>query len=88
MFFWGVPQQHALWAVLTPCTPLARPYDFDKPSYPSNEEAWKQLEALKDEGLVREIGVSNYRISDLEKTLAIAKHRPVINQASPSLIYF
>ncbi|KAI5474202.1 hypothetical protein MNV49_003967 [Pseudohyphozyma bogoriensis] len=56
------------------------PYEFGKPGYPSNEEAWKQLEALKDEGLAKSIGVSNYRIQDLEKTLAIAKHRPSINQ--------
>ncbi|KAK4699596.1 hypothetical protein P7C70_g6664, partial [Phenoliferia sp. Uapishka_3] len=56
------------------------PYDFGKDGKPSNEEAWKQLEILKDEGLAKSIGVSNYRISDLKKTLAIARHRPVVNQ--------
>lgn len=29
---------------------------------------------------LRSIGVSNYRISDLEKTLAIARYRPTVNQ--------
>ena len=30
--------------------------------------------------MLRSIGVSNYRISDLEKTLAVARHRPTVNQ--------
>ncbi|KAL8280809.1 hypothetical protein RQP46_006813 [Phenoliferia psychrophenolica] len=56
------------------------PYDFEKDGKPTNEEAWRQIEAIKDAGLARSIGVSNYRISDLKRTLAIAKHKPVVNQ--------
>ena len=32
-------------------------------------------------GLTNNIGVSNFRIQEIEKVLAIAKHKPVINQA-------
>ncbi|KAL8286147.1 hypothetical protein RQP46_004635 [Phenoliferia psychrophenolica] len=56
------------------------PFDFNKAGMPTTEEAWKQMEAVKDAGLAKSIGVSNYRISDLKRTLAIAKHRPVVNQ--------
>jgi len=31
-------------------------------------------------GLTKNIGVSNFRIQEIEKVLAIAKHKPVINQ--------
>lgn len=47
---------------------------------PSNVECWAEMEKLKDAGVVGEIGVSNYRISDLEPLLAMAKHKPVCNQ--------
>ncbi|GAA6052784.1 hypothetical protein JCM3770_003547 [Rhodotorula araucariae] len=58
------------------------PYDFPKPGYPTLEEAWKQLEAIKDSGRAKSIGVSNYRLRDLEKLLAIPdlKHKPAVNQ--------
>ncbi|BGP37951.1 hypothetical protein JCM10450v2_001888 [Rhodotorula kratochvilovae] len=58
------------------------PYDFPKPGYPTLEKAWKQLEAIKDSGKAKSIGVSNYRLRDLEKLLAIPdlKHKPVVNQ--------
>lgn len=47
---------------------------------PSNVECWAEMEKLKDSGVVGEIGVSNYRIVDLEPLLAMAKHKPVCNQ--------
>ncbi|SCZ95779.1 BZ3500_MvSof-1268-A1-R1_Chr8-1g09793 [Microbotryum saponariae] len=56
------------------------PYDFGKDGVPTAEECWKEMEKVKAEGLVKSIGVSNYRIQDLEKTLAVAKDRPVVNQ--------
>jgi diketogulonate reductase-like aldo/keto reductase len=43
-------------------------------------EAWQELEALKDEGKLKSIGVSNFRPQDLELILASAKHKPVVNQ--------
>lgn len=45
-------------------------------------EAWKVMEQLKAEGKARSIGVSNYRIKDLEETLAVAKVVPSANQVS------
>ena len=42
--------------------------------------SWKAMEEAVGRGTVRSIGVSNFLISDLEKILAAAKIRPVINQ--------
>lgn len=42
------------------------PYDFSKDTI-TLEDAWKVLEELKDEGVAKSIGVSNYRIQDLER---------------------
>ncbi|EIN10078.1 Aldo/keto reductase [Punctularia strigosozonata HHB-11173 SS5] len=42
--------------------------------------AWKELEALKDEGKLKSIGVSNFRPQDLELVLANSKYKPVVNQ--------
>ncbi|KAF7965006.1 hypothetical protein HWV62_1066 [Athelia sp. TMB] len=43
-------------------------------------EAWQIFEQLKDEGILKSIGVSNFRPQDLEAILAVAKHKPVVNQ--------
>jgi diketogulonate reductase-like aldo/keto reductase len=43
-------------------------------------EQWAVLEALQAEGVVKSIGVSNYRISDLETLLKTAKVVPAVNQ--------
>lgn len=43
-------------------------------------EAWQSLEKLKDEGYAKSIGVSNFRVEDLEEILKIAKHKPVVNE--------
>lgn len=51
------------------------PFELGANGFPAHEEAWKSLEALKDAGLARSIGVSNYRIADLQRTLAVAKHK-------------
>lgn len=58
------------------------PYDFVKPGYPTIQEAWKALESIKDSGRAKSIGVSNFRIRDLEKILSIPdlKHKPAANQ--------
>ena len=55
------------------------------------EKVWPILESFKEEGLscllpllklglARNIGVSNFRILDLERILRIARHKPVVNQ--------
>ncbi|KAG2732346.1 hypothetical protein G9P44_004763 [Scheffersomyces stipitis] len=44
-------------------------------------EAWNYLEKLQDEGLVKNIGVSNFAVDDLQKILnSNPKHKPVVNQ--------
>ncbi|KAG5641349.1 hypothetical protein DXG03_005455 [Asterophora parasitica] len=43
---------------------------------------WKILEELKDEGKLKSIGVSNFRVQDFEAILDDAKYKPVVNQES------
>lgn len=44
------------------------------------EEQWRQMEQLKDEGLARNIGVSNYDPENIDKILAVAKYKPGVCQ--------
>lgn len=44
------------------------------------QATWAAMEALVDEGLVKDVGVSNFRISDLRKVLAVCRVRPAVNQ--------
>ncbi|KAK6357027.1 hypothetical protein TWF718_001358 [Orbilia javanica] len=44
------------------------------------EQAWKELEGLYEKGLVKAIGVSNFRIVDLERIRKVAKVQPAVNQ--------
>ncbi|CAH2351518.1 NADPH-dependent alpha-keto amide reductase [[Candida] railenensis] len=46
------------------------------------EKTWAELVSLKDSGKVREIGVSNFRVQDLERIFNIpdVKYAPVVNQ--------
>jgi len=44
------------------------------------KEIWKQMEQVKDEGLAKSIGVSNFKVSDLEEILPGAKIIPSVNQ--------
>ena len=43
-------------------------------------QAWKQLESLRKDQLIKSIGVSNFDISKLKDLLAIAEIKPVCNQ--------
>ena len=43
-------------------------------------ESWHAFEALRAEGRVRSIGVSNFRVQDLEKLAANSATTPVVNQ--------
>jgi len=47
---------------------------------PSLAEAWKLMEEVRAEGLARSIGVSNYRIKDLQETLKACSVKPAVNQ--------
>jgi diketogulonate reductase-like aldo/keto reductase len=62
------------------------PIDFARAKLGKPEEipdisvVWPQMEQLVDEGLVRNIGVSNYRVQDLKEVLSIARIPPSLNQ--------
>jgi diketogulonate reductase-like aldo/keto reductase len=46
------------------------------------KEVWAQVEKVKDEGFAKSIGVSNFKVTDLEEILPGAKVIPSINQVS------
>jgi len=43
-------------------------------------DTWRAFERIRDEGLVRTIGVSNFRVADLERLQAETETLPTINQ--------
>ena len=43
-------------------------------------ESWHAFEVLRDQGRIRSIGVSNFRVPDLEKLAANSSTIPVVNQ--------
>ena len=43
-------------------------------------DTWRAFERIKEEGGARSIGVSNFRIEDLERLEAEAEQRPTVNQ--------
>ncbi|KAJ7162836.1 Aldo/keto reductase [Mycena filopes] len=47
---------------------------------PDIPTAWKEMEDIKEQGLVKSIGVSNFEVNDLAILLASAKVKPVANQ--------
>lgn len=44
------------------------------------KEAWQSAEKAYEEGLAKNIGVSNFSVDDLKEILEIAKVKPVVNQ--------
>ncbi|GAA5947297.1 hypothetical protein JCM3765_001613 [Sporobolomyces pararoseus] len=59
------------------------PYDFGKEGYPSMEEAWKAMIEIKKSGKAKSIGVSNFRVRDLERVITASgspENYPVVNQ--------
>jgi len=53
---------------------------FPNPTEFGLKEAWTQMEKIKELGLAKEIGISNFEPEDIEKLLKIAKIKPVVNQ--------
>lgn len=51
-----------------------------KDGLPSNVEAWKELEKIKEKGLTKCIGVSNWLASDIQQLLDAGLSVPDINQ--------
>lgn len=49
-------------------------------------EAIPQIDELIDEGLVRDFGVSNFTIADMERANAVAKHPIVANQMNYNVL--
>ena len=43
-------------------------------------ESWRAMEKLKNEGLVRSIGVCNFHPHHVDEILKVAEHQPVLNQ--------
>lgn len=51
------------------------------------QEAIPQIDELIDEGIVRDFGVSNFTIPDMEQARQIAKHPVVANQMNYNVLY-
>lgn len=51
------------------------------------QEAIPQIDELIDEGIVRDFGVSNFTIADMEQAQKIAKHPIVANQMNYNVLY-
>lgn len=51
------------------------------------QEAIPQIDELIDEGIVRDFGVSNFTVADMEQTRKIAKHPIVANQMNYNVRY-
>ena len=49
-------------------------------------QAWRELLAIRDEGLCRAVGVSNYGVSQIDELITATGERPAVNQIpwSPS----
>ncbi|KAJ7069517.1 Aldo/keto reductase [Mycena amicta] len=58
-------------------------YLIHSPSFvPNLEFAWRQFERIKDDGLARSIGVSNFSLAHLQSLVKIARILPAVNQIS------
>jgi len=44
------------------------------------ESVWRTMEQIKEEGLAKSIGVSNFKVPELKKLLSFAKVKPALNQ--------
>ena len=67
-------QYFDLYLVHAPCQKSGEAFSKSLP------QIWNEMEELVAQGLVRQIGVSNWRIQDLEEIWEAAKMKPVCNQ--------
>lgn len=44
------------------------------------KQVWKEMEGVKNDGLARSIGVSNFKVNHLIEVLEVAKVKPAVNQ--------
>lgn len=61
----------------------ARPWHdktSDKTYFEENLSVWKAMKELQDQGLVRSIGVSNFKVKDLENLISKSGIVPTMNQ--------
>ncbi len=49
-------------------------------------DAWKEMEKLVEEGLIKSIGISNFNSKQIEELLAVAKIKPVTNQVNVGIV--
>jgi 2,5-diketo-D-gluconate reductase A len=56
------------------------------PRRPASPQLWRDFVAIRDEGLCRAIGVSNYSVAEIDELVAATGERPAVNQIpwSPS----
>lgn len=60
-------------------------YLIHHPSFvPDIESAWKQFERIKDDGLAKSIGVSNFTLEQLQIVVKSARILPAVNQVCKS----
>lgn len=45
-------------------------------------DTWREFQALRDEGLTKAIGVSNYSVDQIDELIAATGEAPVVNQVS------
>lgn len=55
-------------------------YLIHHPFFRGVEDAWRKMEQLLKTGKVKNIGVSNFGVEDINKVLAVAETKPVVNQ--------
>jgi diketogulonate reductase-like aldo/keto reductase len=46
------------------------------------EVTWRAMEELVDRGLAKSIGISNFNASQVDRIMAIARIKPVVNQVN------
>lgn len=51
------------------------------------QEAIPQIDELIDEGIVRDFGVSNFTVANMQEALSLAKHPIVANQMNYNVLY-